>query len=162
MYRWIVYLHILAVFIFLLAHGGSASAVFRLRRETERSRLAALLDLSSAGLGLSYASLLVLLVAGILLGFVGRWWGQGWIWISILLLVLTLVGMYVRSSIPMNRLRQAAGLPYFDGRRAQPAATPASEEVIWAAAAGMRPIEVAAMGVVPIAIILWLMMFKPF
>ena len=162
MYRWIVYLHILAVFIFLLAHGGSASAVFRIRRETERSRLAALLDLSSAGLGLGYASLLVLLIAGIILGFVGHWWGQGWIWTSLILLVLTLVGMYIRSSMPMNRLRQAAGLPYFDGRRAQPAATPASDEVIRAAAAGMRPIEVAAMGVVPIAIILWLMMFKPF
>jgi hypothetical protein len=162
MYRWLVYVHILAVFIFLLAHGGSTSVTLRLRRETDRSRIAALLDLSSASLGVMYLSLLVLLVAGIILGFMGKWWGLGWIWTSLALLVLTAVGMYMRSSIPFNRVRQAAGLPYFDGRRAQPAATPASDEVVRAAAAAIRPAELTAMGVVPIALILWLMMFKPF
>ncbi len=162
MYRWLVYVHILAVFIFLLAHGASAGVAFRLRRETERSRLAALLDLSSASLGVTYASLLVMLIAGIVLGFMGTWWGLGWIWVSLILLILTSVGMYVRSSIPFNRLRQAAGLPFFDGRRSQPAALPASDEVVRAAAAAIRPAEVTAMGVVPIALILWLMMFKPF
>jgi hypothetical protein len=70
--------------------------------------------------------------------------------------------MYVRSSIPFNRLRQAAGLPFFDGRRSHPAALPASDEVVRAAAAAILPAEVTAMGVVPIALILWLMMFKPF
>ena len=162
MYRWLVYIHILAVLIFLLAHGGSASVTLRLRRETDRSRIAALLDLSSASLGVMYLALLVLLVAGIILGFMGKWWSLGWIWTSLALLVLTSVGMYVRSSIPFNRVRQAAGLPYFDGRRAQPAAPPASDEVVRAAAAAIRPVEAAAMGVVPIALILWLMMFKPF
>ena len=162
MYRWLVYIHILAVFIFLLAHGGSTSVAFRLSRESERSRLAALLDLSSASLGVMYLSLLVLLIAGIILGFMGKWWGLAWIWVSLALLVLMAVAMYVRASIPFNRVRQAAGLPYFDGRRAQPAATPASDEVVRAAAAAIRPAEAAAMGIVPIAIILWLMMFKPF
>jgi len=162
MYRWLVFIHILAVFIFLLAHGGSASVTLRIRRETDRSRIAALLDLSSASLGVMYLSLLILLVAGIILGFMGKWWGLAWIWVSLALLVVMAVAMYVRASIPFNRVRQAAGLPYFDGRRAQPAATPASDEVVRAAAAAIRPAEVAAMGVVPIAVILWLMMFKPF
>jgi hypothetical protein len=162
MYRWLVYIHILAVFIFLLAHGGSASVAFRLRLEKDRARLAALLDLSSASLGVMYLSLLVLLVAGIILGFLGKWWGQGWIWTSLVLLILTAVGMYLRSSMPFSRVRQAAGLPFFDGRRAQPAVLPASDDVLRAAAAAVRPAEVAAMGVVPIALILWLMMFKPF
>ncbi len=162
MYRWLVYVHILAVFVFLLAHGASAGVAFRIRRETERSRIAALLDLSSASLGITYASLLVLLIAGIVLGFMGKWWGLGWIWISLLLLILSAVGMYLRSSVPFNRVRQAAGLPYFDGRRSQPAAPPASQEALRAAAAAIRPAEATAMGVVPIAVILWLMMFKPF
>ncbi len=162
MYRWLVYIHILAVFIFLLAHGGSASVAFRLRRESERSRLAALLDLSSASLGVTYLSLLVLLIAGIILGFLGKWWGLGWIWGSLALLVLMAVAMYIRASIPFNRVRQAAGLPFFDGRRTQPAAPPASDEVVRAAAAAIRPAEVTVTGILPIAIILWLMMFKPF
>ncbi|HET7011196.1 MAG TPA: hypothetical protein VFI11_10505 [Anaerolineales bacterium] len=162
MYRWLVFVHILAVFVFLLAHGGSASVAFRLRRETERARLAALLDLSAAATGLMYASLLVLLVAGIILGFLGQWWRLGWIWTSLALLILTAVGMYLRASIPFNRVRQAAGLPYFDGRREHPAQAPAGDEAIKAAAEAVRPFEVAAMGVVPVALILWLMMFKPF
>lgn len=162
MYRWLVYIHILAVFIFLLAHGGSASVTLRLRRETDRSRIAALLDLSSASLGVMYLSLLVLLVAGIILGFLGKWWGLGWIWVSLALLVLMAAAMYVRASIPFHRVRQAAGLPYFDGRRTQPAAAPSNDEVVRAAAAAIRTAEVTVTGVVPIAIILWLMMFKPF
>ena len=55
MYRWLVYVHILAVFIFLLAHGGSASvALPPSATRRDRSRLAALLDLSSASLGVMY------------------------------------------------------------------------------------------------------------
>jgi hypothetical protein len=161
-YRWLVYIHILAAFIFLLAHGTSAAVAFRLGRESERSRLAALLDLSGATQGAMYLCLGVLLVAGIILGFLGRWWGMGWIWTSLALLVLAAVGMYLRASLPFNRIRQAAGLAYFDGRRAQPAGAPASESVLKSVAAAVRPAEVAAMGLVPIALILWLMMFKPF
>ncbi len=162
MYRWLVFVHILGVFIFLLAHGGSASVALRLRRETERLRVAALLDLSNASLGVTYASLLVLLVAGIVLGLLGKWWGQGWIWTSLVLLILTSVAMYLRSSMPFNRVRKAAGLPYFDGRRGQPAGTPEGDEELTAAVAAIRPAEIAATGLLPIALILWLMMFKPF
>jgi len=162
MYRWVLYVHILGTLLFLLAHGGSASAAFRLRRETERSRLAALLDLSSASVGVMYISLLALLVAGVVLGFMGKWWSQGWLWTSLVVLVLTAVAMYLRSSMPLNRVRKAAGLPYFDGRRGQPAGEPAADEGLRAAVAGVRPAEIAATGLLPIALILWLMLFKPF
>jgi hypothetical protein len=161
-YRWLVYIHVLAAFAFLLAHGTSAAVAFRLRSESERSRLGALLDLSAGTQGAMYICLLAMLVAGIILGFMGRWWGMGWIWTSLLLLVLTAVGMYVRASLPFHRIRQAAGLAYFDGRRAQPAGAPAAEAVLKGAVAAVRPAEVAGIGLVPIAIILWLMMFKPF
>jgi hypothetical protein len=40
------------VFGFLLAHGSSAVVAFRLRREREPARVAALLDLSSSSLAL--------------------------------------------------------------------------------------------------------------
>jgi hypothetical protein len=162
MYRWLVFVHVLAAFVFLLAHGGSASVAFRLRRESERARLAALLDMSGASQGVMYGCLLVLLIAGIVLGFLGGWWRLGWIWASLALLVVTAIGMYVRASIPFNRIRQAAGLAYFDGRRAQPASSPAGDQALRSAVAAIRPFEVATIGVVPIALILWLMMFKPF
>ncbi len=161
MYRWLVFVHILAVFVFLLAHGGSAGVAFRLRREGDRARLAALLDMSGASQGLMYASLLVLLIAGIVLGFLGGWWRLGWIWTSLGLLVVAAIGMYVRASIPFNRIRQAAGLAYFDGRRAQPASAPAGDQALQSAVHSVRPFEVATIGVAPIALILWLMIPAP-
>src|SRR3990172_349284 len=115
-----------------------------------RSTPLPLLDLSGPTQGLMYLCLAVLLVAGIILGFLGRWWGMGWIWTSLALLVLAAVGMYLRASLPFNRIRQAAGLPYFDGRRAQPASAPEGDEAVKAAVASIRPAEVAAMGLLPI------------
>src|SRR6478609_7482514 len=45
MYRWLVFLHVLAVFGFLLAHGTAIAVAFRLRREREVARIRVLLDL---------------------------------------------------------------------------------------------------------------------
>jgi len=47
MYAWVVFLHVLGAFAFVMAHGVSANVVFRLRHETQRERIAALLDLST-------------------------------------------------------------------------------------------------------------------
>ena len=44
--RWLVFVHVLAVITFFLAHGTSAAMAFQLRKETEFSRIRALLDLS--------------------------------------------------------------------------------------------------------------------
>ncbi|MEP7358314.1 MAG: hypothetical protein ABI847_13795, partial [Anaerolineales bacterium] len=86
MYNWVVYLHLLGIFGFLLAHGASASAAFALKRERSLEKVRALLELSSASIGLTYISLLVLLAAGIIAAFMGHWWGHGWIWVSLALL----------------------------------------------------------------------------
>ena len=45
LYPWVVLVHIVAAFVFLMAHGVSAFVAFRIRGETDRTRLAALLDL---------------------------------------------------------------------------------------------------------------------
>jgi len=50
MYPWFVYLHILGIFGFLLAHGASAAAAFALRRERNLERVRVLLDLSTSTL----------------------------------------------------------------------------------------------------------------
>jgi hypothetical protein len=43
-YRWIVFLHIFGVFVFLIAHGVSSGVGFRLSKERNPERVAALLD----------------------------------------------------------------------------------------------------------------------
>ena len=78
-YTWIVFVHVLAAFGFVLAHGAAALAAFRVRAEREPSRIAALLDLSNASMGLMYLSVLVLVTTGVGAGLVGRWFGQLWI-----------------------------------------------------------------------------------
>ena len=95
MYHWIVFLHVLAAFAYLMAHGAAANVAFKLRGETSRERIAALLDLSAMAFNLMYLTLLVILVAGIALGFMGDWWGQGWIWLVLVLIIGKLFAMFM-------------------------------------------------------------------
>ncbi len=46
MYDAVKFLHVLGVFAFLMAHGASASMLFRLRRERDPEKIRTLLDLS--------------------------------------------------------------------------------------------------------------------
>ena len=162
MYRWIVFLHVLGAFAFVMAHGASANVAFKLRRETSRERIAALLDLSTAYFSRMYLALLVIALTGIGLGFLGNWWGQGWIWLVLVLLFSKLFSMSVMGARSFTQLRKVAGLPYFEGMKSQPAVPPASPEEIAARAAAINPIPTAVVGFGGLALVVWLMMFKPF
>src|SRR5262245_58727689 len=106
LFQWIVYVHILAVFAFLLAHGTATAITFKLRGERQIERIRALLDLSQSMRILGSVSLLVLILAGIILGFMGNWWGHGWIWTALILLVLMSAAMGVLASRPLAQARQ--------------------------------------------------------
>src|SRR5512132_799180 len=108
-YHLIVFLHIFGAFGLLMSHGASINMLFRLRREHDLDRIRAYLDLSSASLGGLYVSLLLLLAAGILAGFLGNWWGRGWIWAAIGVLVRLLYLMARLGSQFYARVRKAAG-----------------------------------------------------
>jgi len=162
MYPWLVFLHILGTFGFLLAHGASASASFALRRERNLERVRGILELSASSYGVMYLSLLVLLVSGITAGFMGRWWGHGWIWISLGLLVVILFAMFGMGSRIYGGARKAAGLPYVEKGKQNPPGEPASPEEIDALLSKGNPWLLTAIGYGGVAVIAWLMMFKPF
>jgi hypothetical protein len=162
LYRWFVFLHILGASGFLLAHGGSASALFRVNRERTLERLRALLELSNASFNVMYGSLFLMLIAGVITGFLGSWWGSGWIWASIVILLGTAIAMFYLATGYFNRLRRAAGLPWFDGKAAHPAGSPVPQDQLVALQDSGRPILFAMLGLLPIALLLWLMVFKPF
>src|SRR5919112_3683249 len=86
--RWIVFLHVLGAFMFVAGHGVSMFVVFQARRERDRGRLSALLDISSWSLGVAGVGLLVLLLSGILAGVVLGSWSRAWIWVSLVLLLV--------------------------------------------------------------------------
>jgi small-conductance mechanosensitive channel len=162
MYQWLSFLHILGVFGFLLAHGASASVAFALQQERNHERVRALLTLSASSYPAMYLSLLVLLVTGIITGIMGKWWGRGWIWASLFLLIAIIVAMSVLGSGKLSILRKALGLPYFERGKAQPAVAPASTQEIDALLAKSNPMLVSVIGFGGIAVVAWLMMFKPF
>lgn len=158
-YRWWLFLHFLGIFAFLLAHGASVTVTFQLRRERDPARIAALLQLSRGSLTAFYAGLALLLTAGIILGFIpgssATWWGQGWIWSALALLIAVSGGMIALARPYYRRLDRAA--------RAWGAGSPAvSEEDMAKLLTSRRPLVIAGLGFGGLLVILWLMVLKPF
>jgi hypothetical protein len=164
MYHWIVYLHILATMSFLIVHSVSSVVAWRLKSQRDPATARAWLELNTSGVVIAvfYGSLLVLLISGVVAGFMGDWWGRGWIWLSLALLIGIIVGLFLIGTRRYSRLRRALGMPWFDGRREHPAGEPAPLEEIHALLAQSPALALTVIGFGGIAIILWLMIFKPF
>ncbi len=162
--RWIVFVHVGAALFFMLAHGASAAVVFRLRKERDVQRVGALLDLSRTTYRGISVTLLTLLATGIALGFLGSWWGRGWIWASLALFFVITFAMTPLVAIPYNQARRMLGLklPTPSREPVEAPTEPPSPDDLAPILAGPRPMAAAVLGLVGIPVILWLMMFKPF
>ena len=110
-YPWVVLAHVIGAFGFVLAHGVSAFVAFRLRSARSSEQVTTLMDLSGSSLMVAYASLLVILVAGVAAGFMGDWWGRAWIWFSIGLLLAIATSMYLVGTRYYVQVRHAVGQP---------------------------------------------------
>jgi hypothetical protein len=161
MYGIVVLLHVLGAFAFVVAHGVSMLASFRLRGERDPARQAHLLELSGYGVGLMYIGLGVLLVAGIAAGFMGNHWGRAWIWVALVTLVVVTAVMYTVATPFYGRMRAAAGVPGSEqtAARLQPPATAADLDAL---ATSNRPMLLAVVGGIGLVLIIWLMLAKPF
>lgn len=160
--QWLVYLHILSAIGFFLFHGASAAMAFQVRKETDFARIRALLDVSQSTFIGMFASFLVMGLTGLVLPFLVRVWDRGYIWASIVLILGIAIYMGVFSEGHYKKLRRLVGLPYMKGSKTFPAEKPASADEV---AALLRKTNVAALavtGYVVPAIVLWLMIFKPF
>ncbi|HEU4807267.1 MAG TPA: hypothetical protein VFT01_03325 [Homoserinimonas sp.] len=160
MYLTMVFLHILGVIVFALGHGTSIAVAFRLRKEREHPRIAAMLDVSSWSTGLMYFGLLLIIVPGIVLGFLGGYWGTWWLWVSIVLLVLVMGAMYGIAAPYYLGLRATTGATVKESVQ-QRAAALASGELVDSLATSWRPTALALVGGVGLAVILWLMIAQP-
>jgi len=160
MYDWIVLLHVVGAFLFVLSHGVAAWMALTIRNERDRARIGALLSLSSLSMSGVYLGLLLLLIGGIWAGIVGGHFGRGWIWASIGLLVAVIVVMYAVATPYFVRLRGAVGAPT-RGVEADPALAVSDEELA-AMTARAPAIPLTAVGFGGLLLILWLMVVKPF
>jgi MFS family permease len=157
MYELLRFLHVLSAMAYFLFHGAVASVTFALKREPGPKRIEAL----SAVMVFAYAGAPiaggVLVLTGIVLGIMGHWWGDRWIWASVA--VLLVIG------ILMNRLGKRYMTEGF-ARARTPNAQP-QPQASRGISGGMRalffhPMFFTFTGLIGLAIVLWLMMFKPF
>lgn len=157
MYQWLVFLHVLGVLGFLMAHGVSAFVAFRVQREKDIHAIRALLGLSATAAMASLIFLLLLLIGGVAAGFAGHWWSQVWIWVSLAIFVLIWASMSIFTGPAFRRARIAAG---FTG----PSTIDESvvSEKLPEALAVLRPWLPTVIGGVGLVVILWLMILKPF
>lgn len=162
MYLWIVFAHAFCVILFLLTHGASHSILFRIRNERKPERLRALLELSTSTYNLMFAALALVLVFGIAAGVAGSWWGQGWIWAALVLYVVVGAAMYFLAQKSFGPLRRALGTAVFAGEKTQPPSSAASDDEIAAIAAAVQTLPNTIAGIGGLAVLMWLMIFKPF
>jgi Predicted integral membrane protein (DUF2269) len=162
MYQWIVLLHIVGAFVFVLSHGASIWMVNVIGREKDARRIAAVADLSSASLVAAYIGLLLLLVGGIWAGIAGDWFRFGWIWAALVVFVAITIAMYVIATPFFKRLRIALGQRVAGMAKDAPLPTPAPDAEIIAIASNAPANALNAIGFVGLLVILWLMVLKPF
>jgi MFS family permease len=160
--RWIVFLHVLGAFMFVAGHGVSMYSVFAVRKERDRGRLAALLDLSGWSLAVAGIGLLVLLVSGIVAGIVLQSFGHWWIWISLALLVGIGILMTPIGGTYLRNLRIAIGQRPRNAKPGDPDPVPVSDGELAALQASSRPEQLLAIGAGGFIVIVYLMMFRPF
>ena len=159
---WLVFLHVLSAFTFFLAHGTSVAMAFKIRNETNFERIRAMLDLSVSTINAVFISFLAMGLTGLTLPFILKLWGRGWIWASIVLMVIVLVQMGLMNEKRYKTLRKLVGLPYMQGNKEYPAEEPASLQEIREHMKKLRVEELVVVGYVIPMIVLWLMVFKPF
>jgi hypothetical protein len=159
---WIVFLHVAGAFAFVAGHGVSILVAVQLRHERDRARLGALLDLSGRSMSTALVGLLVLFISGIVAGIVLGSFGQAWIWISLVLLVVVAGAMNPLGTMYLNRIRAGLGQRTRALKPSDPDPVPASDAEIAVLLDSRAPEALLLVGVGGFLVILWLMMFKPF
>jgi hypothetical protein len=159
---WIVWIHVVGVFLFLIGHGVSATVAWRLRTERDPVAVRTLLDFSRRSMTFMGVGLLIWLVSGILAGASGNYWtnGQYWIWASLVLAIVVIAVMTPMGRLYFGRVRVAVGIDEKSG-----AIDPnfvVDQAVLDQAIMSGRPALLASIGVGTILVLSWLMFFKPF
>ena len=160
--RWLIFLHVLSAITFFLAHGTSAAMAFQLRKERDFTRIRALLDLSHSTLIPLEVSFVIMALTGIIMPFPIHIWNKVYIWLSIVLMLFVVIYMLVSNENRYNKLRRLVGLPYMKASKSFPAEPPSSPEEVAALLQKTTVTVLVVVGYVIPAIVLWLMVFKPF
>ncbi len=153
-YGWWKFIHLVGVVGFVAAHGTSMAATVLVRRIRDPEQVSGILQLSAATVSAFYVSTVVLLVGGFGAGFEGHWFDQGWIWLSLGVLVGVGVLMFPMARRHFRRIRMVLELM-------ETGTTVSRDDFARVVDAG-NPVLTAGVGFVAIFLIVYLMVLKPF
>lgn len=159
---WIVFIHVVGVFIFLIGHGISAGVAWRLRTERDPAVLRTLLDFSRRSINFMSIGFVIWFFGGILAGFSGNHWTSGryWIWAALVIALVTTAVMTPFGRFYLDRVRTALGIDPKSG--AVDPAFSVDAAALDAAIMSGRPLLLAGLGLGTVVVLAWLMYFKPF
>jgi hypothetical protein len=159
LYPWIVIAHVFFVIIAFGAHGTSAFAIFRIRDASDRAELRTLLDLSQTSLIVAGIGLLIAILLGIWAAIMGDHFARTWPWASIGVLVIVTLAMTPLAANPMRELRAVLGIG--NDKSGAPLVAGSDDDVA-AAKRKLQPELTLLVGIVGLAVLVWLMEGKPF
>jgi hypothetical protein len=152
---WVL-LHLTCVSLFLLFHGVQMWAMFSLEPALpDREKIFDRAEQSRMVSTPMYVSLGLLVLFGVIAGIDGDWFSHGWwLWGAIVVLLVTIGLMSSIAGPFMKRIREGT-TRWADGSYPMPNAE------LEALLRGPRPRVIAFIGVAGLAILLWLMVYKP-
>jgi 4-hydroxybenzoate polyprenyltransferase len=142
MYQWIVFIHIASVLGLLIVH--PVTIAFHLKEERVDVRIRELLEVTERASMLRWAFFWSIIGSGVLLGFLGSWWGSTWIWIALI--------VFVAIGVVMNR---------YGGRTIDRIADTKDDAEMERLLAAFDPWILAVTGTGGLLLVLYLMLFKP-
>ena len=154
-YQWVKFIHVASAIAFVGVHGASIVVLYAVRRERDRQHLLAVLDFSSRTVTATYASLVAVVGTGFWLGFErDTFFGEGWFWLSLVLLALTTVLMWAVAKPFTRRIRTACEV--------RPSGVPrTSDEELSEILQSSKTHLITLIGVVGLGSIIYLMLFQP-
>ncbi len=142
-YRWYLFVHIGSLLGFMLSHGVPAIVSLRLSSTNkETTRLYVDLARDRVVVLSMGATLGLVLSTGISMGVFGGYWSSGWIWATLVSAIIITFSMSFLGRGQFDKTLRALE----DGSQIQP---------------GMPRLS-AAIGLIGLFLILWLVLFKPF
>ncbi len=128
----------------MLSHGAAALAAFRIGKEADLERVEVYIGMARdpvvvLSMG---ATLGLVLSTGISLGFFGNFWGRGWLWATLIAAIFITFSMSF-----LGRLQFDKALKAVKGGTSPPRGYPEAA---------------AAVGLLGLVLVLWLVVFKPF
>jgi hypothetical protein len=153
LYPWFVFVHLVGLVVFALAHGATAFIALRLPAQRDPAVVASALETSLIATRTMYVGLILLLVGGAGAATTGEFWSKPWVLGSIVVLVVVVAAMYALGTGYYGSLRRL--LARADG------APPITEQELARRLDPQRPRILAAIGVLGLVVLVWLMVLKP-